>query len=255
MNKPVKKLIKAAPTPEPKKAAPKPQTPIMSRLSTLRHVPKRGSPPVAVAKTTPVSGKTTPVSSKSSPTPNTGKSSPNVDESKAVSSPSDAKVVSSSSDARSGATSKRTGKAEPANVQKLSPVPKSIKKGDKDEIRIVNINDIMKQSDNKRSTSDTGKLSAKKQKVDSKEVDAIDIEEEISVSSAVVRPTTRTRASALVEKVEAKTKPLPANIQKQGSPLVVQKKKPIVISPPNMPSKQSPNLVKTKVTSGTRKFL
>lgn len=248
-HKPTKKA-KTAPTPEPKKSASKSntQTPMMSRLSTLRNMPKRGSPAPS-AKPTVASGKSTPVSSKSSPTLTFSKSA-NVQEKKMVSATSEHKVVSSSSEAKPIVSVKRTAKNESVNVQKISPVAKTTKKVVNNEIRIVNISDIMKQTNTKAQVSDDVK-SAKKQKFEPKEDEIIDIEAEISVSSAI-RPT-RLRTSVF-EKIDTKPKPhlkatpSPSNVQKQLSPVMGQKRKLTVNSPPNMASKPTPKPTPTLVS-------
>lgn len=226
----------------------------MSRLSSLRNMPQRGSPVP----------KGTPVSSKSSPNLSTPKVS-HPPEKKAT--PTDNKMDSPSSETKTVSSLKRSGKNESTVVQKLSPVSKVTKKGEKvDEIRIVNISDIMKQTETKRQAADDVK-SPKKQKIDSEEIEIIDIEEEISVSSALVRPTTRQK-STTVEKPDIKPKPQvkntqpPVKVQSQISTPTGQKRKLQVISPPNMPTKSNPTLItraktltsKTSPSFKTRKF-
>lgn len=260
-----KKLVaKSASTPEPKKSVSKTnaQTPIMSRLSTLRNVPKRGSP-VPVAKNTIASRKSTPVSSKSSPTLSVSKSS-NAPEKKTTSTTSEIKIVSPSLETKTSVVStlKRTAKNESTIVQKVSPVAKVTKKGDKvvnDEIRIVNISDIMKQTEIKKVSDDV--KSTKKQKLDSEEIEIIDIEEEISVSSALVRPTTRQKVTVVDKldtkaKLQVKTAQLPSNVQHQLS-TIGQKRKLSVTSPQTMPSKSSPTLItksKTQINKNSPSF-
>lgn len=256
-SKSIKKVIKTAPTPEPKKLPIKTLTPIMSRLSTLRNVPKRGSSPAPTTKTIVVGGKTTPISPKGSPTLSVSKTLNVLD--KKMSSTSENKVVSSNLETKPGTTLKRITKNESINVQKVSPMTKTTKKMATDEIRIVNISDIMKQTDTKPPISDDVK-SAKKQKIDSEELDIIDIEEEISVSSAI-RPTLRQKTP--VEKVDTKPKlqvkttPSPSNIQKQLSPVMGQKRKLTIISPPNLPVKSATtyiNKAKPQIIKGSPPF-
>lgn len=227
----------------------------MSRLSTLRNVPKRGSSPVQTTKTIVVSGKTTPISPKGSPTSSISKT-PNVLDKRMS---SENKAVSSNLEVKPGTSLKRITKNESVNVQKVSPITKTTKKMATDEIRIVNISDIMKQSDTKPPISDDVK-SAKKQKIVTEELDIIDIEEEISVSSAI-RPTLRQKTP--VEKVDTKPKlqvkttPSPSNIQKQLSPVVGQKRKLTIISPPNLPVKSATtyiNKAKPQIIKGSSPF-
>uniref|UniRef100_A0A336LMU2 CSON005643 protein n=1 Tax=Culicoides sonorensis TaxID=179676 RepID=A0A336LMU2_CULSO len=175
------------------------KTPTAGRLSTLRNIGKRGSPvPVATPiNENPLNSKA--VSVKQTISTKTSMNLTNTNDNKTSKNTLEAKILGT------GSSRKTSEKDEGSLMKKVSPISKTIRKMEKtvsDEIRIVNINDIMNQSKRK---SNEEIHSNKKHKLENKEIEIIDIEDEISVSSAVVRPTRQT--ASYIELAETKQKP------------------------------------------------